>query len=620
MFKYKLLSLGFIIAIILVVYNYKNRKNILYIHIGGSGKYDCNGESDQEKINKALDYISKNNRYSILYIKGSGSCIINEPILMPSNTTLKGDSTVTLKLKDDLNWSRCKPMIGQIKVDKWTAYGSMEESISNIEISGFKIDASLQKRPTGTTYFPLILFYNPYNISIHDLSLSGSRWDAIRLSSFPIKKSINSIIYNNKILNSGHEGICLVNSTNFKIYNNSIYNTRTNCGIRVKSCNKFLIDNNIIGNSLGKRASGYAGILLENSNSNSSIFDANISNNLIYGKNSGIVLDGGRLVNKNRRENIYIYHNIIYKTKTVTIPYLNTSLDLDGGIRINDFNNTLIEKNIIEGNVNDGIIYEERRDNNDSYQTIVRDNIIIYNGRYGVNNSKKFKQNHTFILEKNILYKNKKNYFNTLSKTDIYIKPYFIKSHTIKNNWHHILIIYNANSETITLYIDGEKRIRKRYLGFTKIYNNKRDLFIGSYRGLAHWFKGKINLTIWNRILNLKEIEIINRNYIKKDINDSLREQMELNLKTTIFDNKKRYIKYPSNLSFNPNFTISAWIYKIDNKNKYQTILNKGYQTDKDYLWIYIKKGNIFIELANRGKHIEIDTSILNLKEIFKQK
>jgi parallel beta-helix repeat protein len=596
---------------------YSSPVKIIYITIGGSGKYDCTGERDQEKINKVLEYIAKDNRYSTVYLKGLGSCIIDEPILMPSNTTLQGDSTAVLKLKDNLNWSKYKPMIGQTKVNSWTAYGNENERVSNIEIGGFKIDAGLQKRLSGTTYFPLILFYNPYNISIHDLTLTRSRWDAIRLTSFPIKKSINSKIYNNKILDSGHEGICLVNTTDFEIYDNNISRTRTNCGIRVKSGDKFSIHDNIIGNSLGKESSGYAGILLENSNPNSGIEKATIFNNLIYGKNSGIVLDGGVRTFQNRRENVHIHDNIIYRTKTATIPYLDGSLDLDGAIRISDFNNTLIENNIIEGNVHDAIIYESQRDNNDSYQTMVRDNIIINNGRYGINNSKKFEQNHTFILKNNLLYNNKNNYFNILSSSDFYKKPLFIKPHTIKENWHHIVVSYDNNMETIILYIDGQKRIERRCIGFGDINPNDESLFIGGYRGIAHWFNGKISLTIWNRVLNFKEIEILYGNSIKKDIHGGLVDKIELNLTTTIFNKGKRYSIYPSNLSFNPNFTISTWIYTVNQKSNYQTIFNKGNEGSKNYIWIYIKKDNVFVDLVNRGKHLDVDTSILNLQDIF---
>ncbi len=606
--KYKQISILLLIISILTVIliQYKHStETILYITVDENTKHSCNKE-----INTALNFVKDTKQYSSVYLKGSGNCIITEPILMPSNTKLKGDSSVTLRLKDDLNWSRFTPLIGQKGVKNWSAYGEKNDTVSNIEISGFQIDAGSQHRPSGDTYFPLILFYNSYNIKIHNLSFINSRWDTIRLSNSTTRRAINSKIYNNTILGSGHEGISIVNATNFEIYNNNIFSTRTNCAIRIMSSDKFSIHGNTIGNSLGKKVSGYAGILVENANA--PISEAKIFNNLIYGKNGGIVLDGGvRHYKKDTRKGVHIYQNKIYKIKNFTIVYDdNQRKDLDGGIRINGFNNTIIEDNIIEGSSHDGIIYEGSDNKGDNYQTIVKNNIIINNKRYGINNSQK--SEHKFILEHNTLYHNKIDYFNTSSTTDVYKKPLFTKAHNIKNSWHHIIVVYKRDTETLSLYIDGKKRIEKQALGFNTMKANKEPLFIGAYRGIAHEFNGKIKLNIWNRALSSKEISSIYQGGVKKIIND-----MEFDSKTTLFNKENRYHKYSSQLSFKPNFTISTWIYQIDTKSEYQTIFNKGNEGKENYVWLYIKEDNIFAKLANKGKYLDIDTSILNLQNIF---
>ncbi len=609
-------SISILVLILTIIIIFVDSANTIYISINGSKKYNCNGQSDQKTINKALNYIAKNSQYTTVYIKGAGSCIIDEPILMPNNTKLKGDSSVLLKLKDNAKWPKLKPIIGQRGVSKWTVYGDENSTISNIEIAGFQITGGVQSEPTGTTYLPLIHFYNPINIKIHNMSLNQSKWDIIRFTGSNIRKSINSKIYNNEIRDSGHEGVCFVNVTDFEIYDNSIYSTRTNCGIRVKNSNKFSIHGNIIGNSLGKRVSGYAGILIENKNS--PIESAKIFNNLIYGKAGGVILDAGE--GNYKRTGVHIYNNIIYHIKHLTISYNNQDIDLDGGIRIDGFNNTLIENNIIEGSSRDGIIYEGKKSSKDSYKTTVRDNIIINNQRYGINNSEKSKHKHKFILEKNLLYNNKTNYINTSSTTDIYKKPLFSKSHSIKNHWHHIVITYDSNIETIAIYIDGEKRVEKRYVGFGILESNSDDLFVGGYRGIAHWFNGKIKLTIWNSILDSKKIKTLYQNSIKKGIDDNLIGKKQFDLKTTLIDKSNRFIKYKSNLLFKSDFTISAWIYPMTDSTssrEYQTILNKGRDGDKNYIWVYIREDTIFAKIVNRGKYLNIDSTIIDLKNIF---
>jgi len=612
--KYKFITLIALLGLIFSIwYKTKQKDDVLYIH-----SIECNGSSNQKLINKKLSLISKNNQYSTLYLKGEGECIIDEPIIIPNNTKLLGDNLFTIKLKDNLNWEKYKPVIGQYGVNRWSPFGDENSSISNIEIGGFRVDVGSQKVSAGKGYYPIIVLYNPKNIRIHNLVLKNSKWDSIRLSNSPKRRAIYTKVDHNRIFDSGHEGISIIRATDFLIFKNEIISTRTNCGIRLKNCNRFKVYKNIIGNTLGKDPSGYAGILIENRDSQ--IDKAEIFNNLIYGKNGGIVLEGRDKNRKKVKKNgVYIYQNIIYHPKQILVK----NRKLSGGIRIEDFNNTLIEKNLIEGSFGDGIIYEGKNKNSLPYQTTLKENIIINSRGVAINNSKNSKNSHKFILDKNLLYGNRKNYLNTSSLNDIYKKPIFKNSHTIKNSWHHIALTHNSKNNIFKLYIDGEERINKKFKISSNIDNlssSNRQLFIGSYRGIAHWFRGKIELTIFNRELNSTEIQQIykshrKRNGYDKDINKTF---SITNLKNPL-NKENRYATCKNGLSIAKDFTISAWIYSMNKIGdmKYRTILNKGKEGAKNYIWLYIREDNLFVNLKMGNRVLKMDNPILDLKKMF---
>jgi len=612
--KYRYLAIG-LIATLLISILLKlllKEEDTIYIDID---KNQTKNSCSAEKINRLLHQISKSNQYTTLYLRGEGVCEISEPITIPNNTKLLGDPLVSLKLKDNLDWERYKPVIGQYGIEEWKRFKEINNSIENVEIGGFSIDVGRQKKPNREGYFPIILFYNPIHIKIHNLILKNSKWDAIRFETTTTRRAIYSQIYKNKIFDAGNNGIYIINSTDFKIYKNEIISTQLNCGIKISECDRFLIYKNIIGNSLGKRASGYAGILIENKKS--SIREANISNNLIYGKNLGIVLDGYDQNSSRKKSGVHIYKNIIYRPRHLLIK----GKKIGGGIRINDFNNTLIEKNIIEKSLFDGIIYEGKVKSENIYQTTLKDNIIIDNNRFGINNSKNSKNSHKFILKDNILYGNKKNYSNTPSSiNDIYIKPNFIKPHTIQNSWHHIAITYNSIEHILSVYIDGKERLKEKNIDLDGVFKNKKALFIGGYKGIGYWFDGKVAITLLNRELNSTQIkQLYNTKTKKRNSYEEITEVVDL--KPTLFNRGYRYIKYPSHLDIETDFTISSWIYNMSNRQEeYQTLLNKGVRGNRKYIWIYTKADELFIKFKNRGVAKTIDIPILDFSEIFKIK
>lgn len=131
----------------------------------GTGDYNCDGSSDQIQINQALDYVATHADYTTVHLKGSTAFIIDQPILISSNTIFTGDTTAIIKLEDYVEWwIHNKPIITQTGRVSWDAWGDLSESISNIEIHGFEISGGIQSEPTGDTYYAMFHFTNPNNV------------------------------------------------------------------------------------------------------------------------------------------------------------------------------------------------------------------------------------------------------------------------------------------------------------------------------------------------------------------------------------------------------------------------------------------------------------------------
>ena len=400
----------------------------VYVSGDGTGDFNCNGTSDQVEINQALDYVVSHSDFTTVYLKGPMTYTIDEPIIISSNTKLLGDASVKVQLQDYTDWPYNKPLIAQEGGEHWVGgvnegsleeqlYGTPNDSISNIEIGGFELTAGTQNASTAGWNYILIIFYGASNVTIHDMYLHDNYSDFIRMMSYDAGMSNNVKIYNNLMENSGHEGLYLGYISDIEVYDNEIYGTRTNDGIRLGQCDNISVYRNTIGNSLDDVPSGYAGIML--SNTEVPVGLAEIYENFIYGKAGGIVIEGGST--KNLMENVHIHHNRIFKIFDNTAggdDYLN------GGVHIYGAHNTLIENNTIEGSYKDGIVFEIGAGTETGYQTIVRNNIISNSTAFGLNNLES--NNHTFISEYNDIYNSSAgNYNNASSTTDIHADPLF---------------------------------------------------------------------------------------------------------------------------------------------------------------------------------------------------
>ena len=396
---------------------------IVYVASDGSGDFNCDGTSDQIEINQALDFVANNSDYTTVYLKGPNTFWVDEPIFISENTTLEGDANAVVKLIDNAGWNtQFKPLIGQTGLSYSIGLGDPSTTTGNITIRGFEIDGNRQNQtePSGNSYYSAIVLQNCYNTTINDMYIHDCLADALQTGYDLYGFDINLQFYNNRIHASGHDGIIVINCENFEIHDNIFTDNRTDAHIRVQDCNHFKIYNNIGGNDPNRQYSGGIGISMQ-AGGYTPLNDAEVYNNYFYGKGYyyGIWLwqtsGGGTL---HTHENVYIHHNII-------------SWYQKGGIGIEGFHNTRIENNVIQsdGGLENsypapGIVFlgGDPTNNISGFQTMVKNNIIVDNITYGIDNEDP--ANHSFVSEYNCINGNLLgNYNNVTSATDFYNNP-----------------------------------------------------------------------------------------------------------------------------------------------------------------------------------------------------
>ncbi len=614
---------------------------MVYVATDGSGDYNCNGTADQVEINQALDYVANNPGFTTVYLKGSTDFIIDEPVLISSNTIFTGDSLATIRLKDSTGWwTQNKPLITQTGRLGWDAYGALPENISNVEIFGFRIDGGYQLEPSGADYNTIIHFTYPNHVLIHNMEIFGGEWDAIRLTSLDTVQ-INSEVYNNTIIECGHDAISFVGVRGCKAHHNTIFRTRTNSGIRATECDSLYFYDNIIGNSLTtSNAGGYAGIQIQNEGV--PCIYGEIYNNVIFGKYGGIhvgTIQSNGVYPTGTMKNIYVHHNKIYKSKFFV---LNSTTNLDGGIVVNGFDNTIIEHNVIDGGLTDGIIYNGLAGGGNGYQNTIRNNIIINNQGYGINN--KLPSVNTFTVNNNLFYNNNLgNYNNATGTNDLSTDPLFADQSLI-NKWYNVVATYDNTTETISLFINGKREREIHFRLFGAMPTNANDFFIGTDNNLNYSFIGYMDeLALWNRAVTPNEINQIYNNGVAADILTTVPTGLQayykmennwndvsgnnynaINTTATFTTNaldgnfagsflgSGNGVEYPSSIAMNNGFAISTWVNPTVDLNGIQTLFIKGNVSSNNFVWLYIKDGSVIFEIGDGTNVINVEAYFLN--------
>ncbi|WP_406656874.1 disaggregatase related repeat-containing protein [Methanolobus sp. ZRKC2] len=404
----------------------------------GNGDYNCDGIADQVQINAALKY-AKNNNLDTVYLK-SGTYTIDDSIEIPDGMTLTGDSDTTVKLIEDWDVTRSDmftPMITGTTVVTGNYKGGSDITISGFTLDGSKFDQDVISAMKEVDSFPGIQFYYSDHITIENMVIKEIPGDGIRISNGR-GKTANGYhkILNNVIYDTGHDDVFIMYGNYDVIDGNTLSRISHDCGIRLDDSANVLVTNNVI--KADKNALyGLSGIYLLKHENDADSYNVTIAYNTIYDtREMGIVLaigQGANYMPATSARDIHIHHNTIYGAGTNyrSYPY-------GGGIWLDGWDNTIIENNVIDGCMGEGIAYGSRFSNtqNAVYTTIVRNNIItntldspvIPNDGFGINN--RLGSNYRFVLENNVVWNNENGNYNNVGShdTDINADPLFADS------------------------------------------------------------------------------------------------------------------------------------------------------------------------------------------------
>ena len=414
----------------------------VYVAGDGSGDFNCDGKDDHVQINQALKFVADNSEYTTVHLKGPFTYVINDTLLIGSNTILEGDSTAVVKLVDHAGWVTMKPLIKQMS----------NSGNNNIVIRGFEVNVNHDGNTEfakGKGYYNVIYFLYCKNVTVCDMYMHDGHGDGLR-----IKYGENVKFYNNRIYKLGHDGLFAIQCQNVEAWNNTI-TCRTNSGLRIWNSNHVKFHDNLI-DSFYHWSAGGPGIQVEKSAG--IMDDVEIYNNTIHNTYCpGIWLFNydSSSATRDQAKNVYIHHNTFYDTGT------NPSITWVGGIITGGFEDTVIENNVFDGIYHTAIanMYINSYSptyvpEGDGFTTIVRNNIIV-NTRprtmspsgtgYGIMNY--LPATHSFVLENNCLYNNSAgNYKNCASTTDIYVNPLFAD---LENHDYHLQSVSGRwNGET----------------------------------------------------------------------------------------------------------------------------------------------------------------------------
>ncbi|AKB79726.1 hypothetical protein MSHOH_3243 [Methanosarcina horonobensis HB-1 = JCM 15518] len=396
---------------------------VVYVAGDGSGDYNCDGKDDHIQINQALKFVAENSAYTTVHLKGPFTYVIDDSLLIGSNTILEGDSNAVVKLTSNAGWARYNGLIEPLS-----------SGVHDITIQGFEIDGNSgsQSVSTGASYYTIMLLDGCYNITVRNMYIHEGTNDGIRVLNSAYTEGRGNInVYNNKIYRCCHNGVYLTKVSNANIYNNTII-SRTNDGITITDSNHISIHDNVIDPGT---PTGGCGIQIQRTTNSPYMNDIEISYNKISNTNMvGILVHGyNSYTVPTAARDVYVHHNIITKCGK----HVNMGSYWGGGIGVEGFHNTLIENNVIDGCYHDGILMKDIYQTSPSYtyNTVIRNNIIINCNTGSADSSAGYgiriaSTKYTATLQYNDVWNNAKGSYSGLSagSTDIHLDPLFASS------------------------------------------------------------------------------------------------------------------------------------------------------------------------------------------------
>ena len=174
------------------------------VYVGGYGSenFTCDGIDDQVEINQALEYVAENPQFTTVYLRGTNTYVISDSIFIGSKTTLAGDPTAVIKLKDKADWPVAKPPITQMD---W-------RGVHGVTIKGFEINGNHdnnEDKKKGLGYYNMIHFLNSRDIQVHDMYMHDGHGEGLKAD-----RSSNIQFYNNNVYKLGHNGLFAISCQN----------------------------------------------------------------------------------------------------------------------------------------------------------------------------------------------------------------------------------------------------------------------------------------------------------------------------------------------------------------------------------------------------------------------
>lgn len=219
----------------------------------GSGDYNCDGVKDDVEINQALEFAA-NTPGTTVQLKGPFTYDIADSLLIGSDTTLAGDSGVTIKLAKGLPlWGSRESSIAEKKA-MIMIRGS---SASNVKIEGLTVDGSQSDYypnvRLGTSSYNMATLINANGLTIQDVTFQNGCNDAMLIS-----ESSDVVIDTVTVNKCGHDGVYAYHVDGITVKNSTFIN-RTNSSVRFDSVTDGVMTNNECTTSGG----GYAGLELQ---------------------------------------------------------------------------------------------------------------------------------------------------------------------------------------------------------------------------------------------------------------------------------------------------------------------------------------------------------------------
>ncbi|KKG04177.1 hypothetical protein DU86_02190 [Methanosarcina mazei] len=219
----------------------------------GSGDYNCDGVDDHVQINQALEFAAANPGTTV-QLKGPFTYDIGDSLLIGSDTTLAGDSGVTIKLAKGLPlWGSRESSIAEKKAMIMIRGGSA----SNVKIENLTVDGSQSDYYSGirlgTSSYNMATIINCNGLTIQGVTFQNGCNDALLIS-----KSSNVMIDSVTVNKCGHDGVYAYHVNGITVKNSKFIN-RTNSSVRFDSVTDGVMKNNECTTSGG----GYAGLELQ---------------------------------------------------------------------------------------------------------------------------------------------------------------------------------------------------------------------------------------------------------------------------------------------------------------------------------------------------------------------